>query len=59
MSVVLKDHIIVEYGMLKHGTIRYGTVRYGTVWYGTVRCRSGNRMSIITSGHVVGILRSR
>jgi hypothetical protein len=35
-SVVLKDHIIVVYGMLQHGTVRYGTVRYCMVRYGAV-----------------------
>ena len=56
MSIVLKDHIIVEYGMLQHGTVRYGTVRYGTVRYGAVMITG---MSTITFGHVVSILRSR
>ena len=51
MSIVLKDHIIVEYGMLQHGTVRYGTVRYGAVLV--------TGMSTITFGHVVSILRSR
>ena len=41
-GIVLKDRIIVKYGMLQHGTVwystvRYYTVRYGTVPYGTVR----------------------
>ena len=53
MSIVLKDHIIVEYGMLQHGT-----VWYSTVWYGTVPFLITG-MSTITSGHVVIIIRSR
>ena len=63
MGIVLKDHIIVEYGMLQHGTVRYGTVRYGTVRYGTVRHGTVpfliTGMSTIKSDQVVSILRSR
>ncbi len=51
MSIVLKDHIIVEYGMIRHGTARYGMVRYGAVL--------STGMSTIMFGHVVIILRSR
>jgi len=51
MSIVLKDHIIVKYGMIQHATVRYGMVRYGAV------LTTG--MSTIMVGHVVSILRSR
>ena len=51
MSIVLKDHIFIEYGMLQHGTVRYGTVRYGAVLI--------TGMSTITLDHGVSILRSR